>query len=51
MQIKCFHLGAMGTNCYLTYNNNKEAYFFDCGGLNLSSLYNFIEENKLNLKI
>ncbi len=56
MEIKCFHLGAMGTNCYLAFEKNLddtqkgEAYFFDCGGKNLKSLYDFIENNNLDLK-
>lgn len=51
MQIKLFHLGMMQTNCYLAYDENtKVAYFFDCGGLNLSEAYKFIEDNQLNLK-
>ncbi|MBQ3437104.1 MAG: MBL fold metallo-hydrolase [Fusobacterium sp.] len=51
MKIKCFHLGAMQTNCYLAYDENtKEAYFFDCGGKNLDRLNNFIKENSLVLK-
>lgn len=57
MKIKCFHLGAMGTNCYLTYedkisdgSNKNEAYLFDCGGKNLNAIYEFIEINNLELK-
>ncbi len=56
MQIKCFHLGAMQTNCYLVFENEvnkegkKEAYLFDCAGKNLDSLYIFVEENNLELK-
>ena len=50
MKIKIFHLGAMYTNCYLAYDENNVAYFFDCGGKNLENLYSFIEEKKLNLK-
>ena len=50
MEIKIFHLGAMYTNCYLAYDENNVAYFFDCGGKNLENLYSFIEEKKLNLK-
>ncbi|PID67105.1 MAG: hydroxyacylglutathione hydrolase [Fusobacteriales bacterium] len=56
MQIKCFHLGAMGTNCYLAFKKNlddtqkSEAYFFDCGGKNLKALYDFVENNNLDLK-
>ena len=50
MRVKCFHLGAYGTNCFLAYNENDIAYFFDCGGRNLKQVYEYIEEHKLNLK-
>lgn len=51
MKIKCFHLGAMQTNCYLAYDEiSKDAYFFDCGGRNIEKLNSFIKENSLNLK-
>lgn len=51
MKIKCFPLGNMYTNCYLAYNEeNKDAYFFDCGGKNISKLNEYIKEKNLNLK-
>lgn len=51
MQIKCFPLGAMWTNCYLVYDEiTKEAYFFDCGGKNIENLNEYIEKNNLDLK-
>ena len=51
MIVKCFPLGAMYTNCYLAYNEKtKEAYFFDCGGKNISKLNDYIKEHSLNLK-
>ena len=50
MRVKCFHLGAYGTNCFLAYNENNIAYFFDCGGRNLDKVYDFISEHNLNLK-
>ena len=50
MKVKCFHLGAYGTNCFLAYDDNNLAYFFDCGGRNLDKLYSYIEEHNLDLK-
>ncbi|MDO4588734.1 MAG: MBL fold metallo-hydrolase [Fusobacterium sp.] len=50
MNLKTFYLGAMMTNCYLTWNENKEAYLFDCGGENLDRLTTFIKTNGLTLK-
>ena len=50
MRVKCFHLGAYGTNCFLAYDENNIAYFFDCGGRNLDKVYDFISEHNLNLK-
>ena len=50
MRVKCFHLGAYGTNCFLAYDENSIAYFFDFGGRNLKQVYEYIEEHKLNLK-
>ena len=50
MRVKCFHLGAYGTNCFLAYDENNIAYFFDCGGRNLDKVYDFIREHNLNLK-
>jgi len=50
VKVKCFHLGAYGTNCFLAYDDNNLAYFFDCGGRNLDKLYSYIEEHNLDLK-
>lgn len=50
MDIKIFRLGIYGTNSYLTWNDEKIGYLFDCGGENLESVSTFIEENKINLK-
>lgn len=50
MRVKCFHLGAYGTNCFLAYDEDNVAYFFDCGGRNLDKLYVYITEHNLNLK-
>ena len=50
MRVKCFHLGAYGTNCFLAYDENNIAYFFDCGGHNLDKVYEFISEYNLDLK-
>jgi len=50
VKVKCFHLGAYGTNCFLAYDDNNLAYFFDCGGRNLDKLHSYIEEHNLDLK-
>lgn len=50
MNIKTFYLGPMMTNCYLTWNEKKEAYLFDCGGENIDRLTIFIKTNGLTLK-
>lgn len=50
MNIKTFYLGPMMTNCYLTWNDKKEAYLFDCGGENIDRLITFIKTNGLTLK-
>ena len=50
MNIKTFYLGPMMTNCYLTWNEKKEAYLFDCGGENIDRLTTFIKTNGLTLK-
>lgn len=50
MNLKTFYLGSMMTNCYLTWNDNKEAYLFDCGGENLDRLITFIKTNEFTLK-
>jgi len=49
MKIKEFKLGMMPTNSFLVWKD-KEAILFDCGGENLSTLENFIDENDLILK-
>lgn len=50
MKIQTFYLGSLMTNCYLVWNDNKEAYLFDCGGENLSRVESFIKSNGLTLK-
>ena len=50
MNIKTFYLGSMMTNCYLAWNDKKEAYLFDCGGENIDRLTTFIKTNGLTLK-
>lgn len=37
-------------NCYLLWNENKEAYIFDCGGEDLEQIFTTIENNGLTLK-
>lgn len=50
MKIQTFYLGSLMTNCYLVWNDNKEAYLFDCSGENLSRVESFIKSNGLTLK-
>lgn len=50
MKIKTFPLGIYMTNCYLVWNDTNEATLFDCGGTNLNSIINFLNDNNLNLK-
>lgn len=50
MNIKTFYLGSMLTNCYLTWNDDKNAYLFDCGGENIDKIMTFLKVNGLTLK-
>lgn len=50
MEIRCFNLGYMGTNCFLAWSEDKNAYLFDCGGKNLEALFDFVSRNELNMK-
>ena len=50
MKVKKFHTGPFQTNSFLVWNENKEAYFFDCEGESLNKVFDFIEEEGLNLK-
>lgn len=50
MEIKRFHTGPFQTNSYLAWNDNKEAYFFDCEGERLEKVFDFIKQENLNLK-
>lgn len=50
MKVKRFHTGPFQTNSFLVWNENKEAYFFDCEGESLNKVFDFIEEEGLNLK-
>lgn len=49
MNIKCFNLGPYETNCYLVWNEKKEAMLFDCGGENITSLLDFIKDHDLTI--
>lgn len=50
MEIRRFYTGPFQTNCYLVWNDKKEAYFFDCEGEKLDKVFDFIRSEKLNLK-
>ena len=49
MNIEIFQLGCYMTNCYLVWNENKEATLFDCGG-DIREVVNFINKKDLKLK-
>ena len=50
MNIQTFYLGSLMTNCYLVWNDKKEAYLFDCGGENIGRVETFIKTHGLTLK-
>lgn len=50
MEIRRFITGPFQTNCYLVWNDNKEAYFFDCEGERLNKVAETIEKERLTLK-
>lgn len=50
MEMKLFYLGEMMGCAYLTWNEEKEATLFDCGGENLENMFAFLETHRLNLK-
>lgn len=50
MEVKRFFTGSFQTNSFLVWNENKEAYFFDCEGESLNKVFDFIEKERLNLK-
>lgn len=50
MNIQTFYLGSLMTHCYVVWNDNKEAYLFDCGGENLGRIETFLKSNGLTLK-
>lgn len=47
--IKKFVMGPLQSNSYIIWNDKKEAYLFDIGDINISTIINFIKENSLNL--
>ena len=47
--IKKFVMGPLQSNSYIIWNDKKEAYLFDIGDINISTIINFIKENNLNL--
>lgn len=50
MEIRRFATGPFQTNCYLVWNDKKEAYFFDCEGERLNRVEETIEKEGLTLK-
>lgn len=50
MNIKTFYLGIYGTNCYLTWSEDKIGYLFDCGGTDLEKIQKFTRENGITVK-
>ena len=49
MKIKAFPLGSYMANCYLVWQENKEASIFDCGDSNFQNLISFIKEKELSI--
>lgn len=50
MKIKNFYTGSFQTNCFLVWNEKKEAYFFDCESTRLEGVFEFIKKEELELK-
>lgn len=50
MNIQIFYLGSLMTHCYLVWNENREAYLFDCGGENIGRVETFLKTHELTLK-
>lgn len=50
MNIQTFYLGSLMTHCYLVWNENREAYLFDCGGENIGRVETFLKTHELILK-
>ena len=50
MNIQIFYLGSLMTNSYLVWDEDKNAYLFDCGGESLEKIEEFLKEKGLNLK-
>lgn len=50
MNIKTFYLGTYGTNCYLTWSEDRIGYLFDCGGDNMHSIEKYAAENGITVK-
>ncbi|NME35848.1 MULTISPECIES: MBL fold metallo-hydrolase [Fusobacterium] len=50
MNIKRFYTGGFMTNSYLLWDENNEAYLFDCEGERIDKIIDFIDEKNLELK-
>lgn len=50
MEIKRFYTGPFQTNCYLVWNDKKEAYLFDCENERLNKIEETINKEGLELK-
>ena len=51
MNIKTFYLGSMMTNCYITWNDDKIVYLFDCGGENIDKIMTFFKSQWTYIEI
>ncbi len=47
MNLEVLHVGPLGTNCYITWDDNKTCAVVDCGG-QAQKVAEFIEENGLH---
>lgn len=50
MEIRRFYTGPFQTNCFLVWNDKKEAYLFDCENERLDKVAETIKNEKLELK-
>ncbi|SJZ43855.1 Metallo-beta-lactamase superfamily protein [Cetobacterium ceti] len=51
MEMRVFPLGPYMVNCYLVWNySNRAATLFDCGGENLDSIIEFLDNHSLTLE-
>ena len=50
MNLEIIHVGLLGTNCYVTWDDNKNCVVVDCGG-DAQKVADFINERGFTLYI